>query len=111
MAKVRWDNYQLLLERLNRVYKKLNALGEKNCIKISSSYFELKVRELNIICEYDLKKKAEKEEEKAIREERKEEEKALREIEREREKKLKKRKYTIRRLLKRFNQRLKRQRV
>lgn len=47
MAKVRWDNYQLLLERLNRVYKKLNALGEKNCIKISSSYFELKVRELN----------------------------------------------------------------
>ena len=86
MAKVRWDNYQLLLERLNRVYKKLNALGEKNCIKISSSYFELKVRELNIICEYDLKKKAEKEEEKAIREERKEEEKALREIERERKK-------------------------
>ena len=86
MAKVRWDNYQLLLERLNRVYKKLNALGEKNCIKISSSYFELKVRELNIICEYDLKKNAEKEEEKAIREERKEEEKALREIERERKK-------------------------
>lgn len=86
MAKVRWDNYKLLLERLNRVYKKLNSLGEKNCIKISSSYFELKVRELNIICEYDLKKKAEKEEERAIREERKEEEKALREIERERKK-------------------------
>lgn len=86
MAKVRWDNYKLLLERLNRVYRKLNALGEKNCIKISSSYFELKVKELNITCEYDLKKKAEKEEERAIREERKEEEKALREIERERKK-------------------------
>lgn len=86
MAKVRWDNYKLLLERLNRVYRKLNSLGEKNCIKISSSYFELKVKELNIICEYDLKKKAEKEEERAIREERKEEEKALREIERERKK-------------------------
>lgn len=86
MAKVRWDNYKLLLERLNRVYKKLNALGEKNCIKISNSYFELKVRELNIICEYDLKRKAEKEEERSIREERKEEEKALREIERERKK-------------------------
>ena len=55
-------------------------------VKIYRS-IELKVRELNIICEYDLKKKAEKEEEKAIREERKEEEKALREIEREREKK------------------------
>ena len=48
MAKVRWDNYQLLLERLNRVYKKLNALGEKNCIKISSSYFELNNSSLKI---------------------------------------------------------------
>lgn len=84
MAKVKWDNYKLLLERLNRVYKKLNNLGEKNHIKISSNYFELKVKELNLICEYDLKKKAEKEEERARKEERKEEEKALREIERER---------------------------
>lgn len=86
MAKVRWDNYKLLLERLNRVYKKLNTLGEKSCIKISSRFFELKVKELNLICEYDLKKKAEKEEERTIREERKEEEKALREIERQRKK-------------------------
>lgn len=72
------------MERLNRVYKKLNNLGEKNHIKISSNYFEIKVKELNLICEYDLKKKAEKEEERARKEERKEEEKALREIERER---------------------------
>lgn len=86
MTKVKWDNYKLLLERLNRVYKKLNTLGEKNHIKISNTYFELKVKELNLICEYDLKKKAEKEEERTRREERKEEEKALRELERERKK-------------------------
>lgn len=86
MAKVRWDNYELLLERLKRVFKKLNSLGEKSHIEISKEYFDLKIKELQLICEYDLKKKAEKEEERAIREERKEEERALREIERERKK-------------------------
>lgn len=86
MAKVKWDNYELLLERLKRVFKKLNSLGENNNIKISLGYLDLKIKELQLICEYDLKRKAEKEEEKAIREERKEEERALREIEREREK-------------------------
>lgn len=86
MAKVRWDNYELLLERLKRVFRKLNALGENSHIEISKEYFDLKVEELQLICEYDLKKKAEQEEERSIREERKEEERALREIERERKK-------------------------
>lgn len=86
MAKVKWDNYELFLERLKRTYKKLNSIGQSNLIEISDKYFELKKKELQLICEYDLKKKAEQDEERTIREERKEEEKALREIERERKK-------------------------
>lgn len=84
MAKVKWDNYELFLERLKRIYKKINSLGQSNLIEISEEYFNLKVKELQLVCEYDLKKKAEKEEERALREERKEEEKALRDIEKER---------------------------
>jgi hypothetical protein len=62
-------------------------------INISSQYLELKLQELYLSHEYQIKKQEEKEEQKRIREQMREEEKLAREIEEQRQKILKEEKH------------------
>lgn len=84
ISKVRWNNYDMIYERMIRSLRKINELGDSLDISINEDYFNLKIEELKLNHEYNLKNYQEKEEERARRLELREEEKALREIEKER---------------------------
>lgn len=79
--KVKFNNYENMLNRILKAYEMQNKLNETNCIEISYDYYKLKIKELNIAFEYQQKKKQEKEELRLLREQRREEEKVAKEIE------------------------------
>ena len=80
IAKVKWNNINKVEERIRRTFDSLNKLGESNKSFIERKYLELKLKELNLAYEYEVKKYEEKEEQRRIREEMREEEKAAREL-------------------------------
>lgn len=84
IAKVKWNNINNIIERFDKIFEKINQLGESNNIEIRKEYFDLKKEELIITYEHQLKKYKDKEEQRRRREEKKEEEKAQREFERSR---------------------------
>lgn len=82
IAKVKWNNATKAEERINKAFDSVNKLGETHSIQITRVYLALKLRELALTYEYELKKYEEKEEQRRIREQMREEEKAQREMER-----------------------------
>lgn len=74
--KVRYSNIEIIKKRIMRSYEQLNKMNETNSISIRPDYLDLKLSELNLAYEYELKKQSEKEE---LREQREieREEKAL----------------------------------
>jgi hypothetical protein len=84
ISKVKWNNYAVISERIDKTYERLNKLSESDHIYISKEYFKLKKEELQLEYEYQQKKYQEKEEARIINEERREEEKALRDYEKAR---------------------------
>lgn len=80
IAKVSWNNINKIEERIRRTFESLNKLGESNKSFIEGKYLKLKLRELNLAYEYEVKKYEEKEEQRRIREEMREEERAAREL-------------------------------
>lgn len=84
ISKVKWNNYFIISERLEKIYERLNKLSEPDRTYISKEYFQLKKEELQLEYQYQQKKYQEKEEARIISEERREEEKALRDYERAR---------------------------
>lgn len=81
ICNVRWNNVKRMEERINKVFKDLNKLGENTQIEIMKSYLHLKKEELWLTYEHEQKKQDEKEEQKRIREKIREEEKLQKEIE------------------------------
>lgn len=82
--KVKWNNVERFQERINKAFNAINKLGKSNNTFLTDEYLQLKIDELHLVYEFELKKQQEKEEQRAIREEQREEEKAIREYEKAR---------------------------
>jgi len=80
-AKVTWNNVTRMEERILRAYDAINTLGAVNKVSITPTYRDVCLAELHLTHEYELKKQAEKEEQREIREQMREEERAQREFE------------------------------
>jgi hypothetical protein len=81
ISKVKWNNINQVKERIRKAYETINKLGESQTVEISSKYLDLKLKEIILEHEYQVKKQNEKEAMRAIQEELREEEKARREFE------------------------------
>jgi hypothetical protein len=81
IASVDWNNVSKMQERIGKSFEAINAVYDKQGIKISNSYADSKLKELWLAYEYKRKKYEEKEEQRQIREQMREEEKVTREIE------------------------------
>lgn len=79
--KVKFNNVESIRKRIVKSREDLNRLNSKMQISITQSYLNLKIQEMNLCYEYSLKKQAEKEEAKRIREEQREAQKLQKEIE------------------------------
>jgi len=81
IAKVKWNNVNQMQERIKKSFEAINKLGTNFTISIQDEYLDLKIQELTLEHEFQLKKQKEKEELRAIQEQIREEEKAKREYE------------------------------
>lgn len=78
---VKFNNVNQIEKKIRNAYDTLNKLGQRMTIAISNNYLGLKLQELYLVYEYQVKKQEEKEEQRRIREEMREEAKILKEIE------------------------------
>lgn len=81
ISRVKFNNAVSYIDKIYHSASVLNAINEENCISISSQYIDLKIQELQLAFEYEMKKHEEKEEQKRIREQMREEAKLLKELE------------------------------
>lgn len=81
MVKIKYNNVQSIEKKIQKAFDDLNKLGERMTISISQQYLQMKLNELYLLYEYELKKQEEKEEQKRIREEMREEARLLKELE------------------------------
>jgi hypothetical protein len=86
IAKVRYNNIAALMQRITKTRDALNQLGSVKQCSITDAYLRLKLDELHLFHEYQVKKEAEKEEQRRIKEEIREEKQAQQELERARKK-------------------------
>lgn len=86
LNKLTLSNVDSSRARIIRAFELTNKTFVDDCIKINKQYLNLKLEELNLYHQYNLKLEQEKEQQKAIREQMVEEEKVRREIEREKRK-------------------------
>ena len=83
---VRFNNVDASEKKIRSSAEAISKLGNMMGIVISSKYLNLKIEELFLMHEYQIKKQTEKEEAKEIRQRQREEAKALKELEEERKK-------------------------
>ena len=81
IAKVKWNNVNQMKERITKSFETINKIGESQTVSIQTEYLELKIKELVLEYEYQLKKQNEREELRSAQEALREEEKARREYE------------------------------
>lgn len=81
ILKVKFNNIDSIKTRIMKSFELLNNLGTRNLISIRREYLNLKLEELYLSYEYELKKQEEKEDQFRIKEQMREEAKALKEIE------------------------------
>lgn len=81
IGSVKFNNVISIEKRITKAYEALNKLGQRMFIAISREYLDLKLRELYLVYEYQVKKQEEKEEQKRLREQMREEAKLIKEIE------------------------------
>lgn len=86
VSKVKYTNFDASLNKIYKSAEAISKLGTVMNISINSSYLELKVKELRLAFEYQLKKQEEREEQKAARAEMREAAKLQKEIEAQRKK-------------------------
>lgn len=60
ISKVKLSNMENSVKRINKAFETLNRLNERNLINITSRYLNLKLEELNVAIEYELKKNKKK---------------------------------------------------
>ncbi len=78
---VKFNNVETIEKRIRKAFDVLNTLGKRMTISIIPAYLELKIQELHLCYEYQVKKQQEKEEQKLLREQLREEAKVQKEIE------------------------------
>jgi len=81
ISSVKFSNVQVIEKRIRKAFDVMNDLGERMRITISRDYLNLRLAELHLCYEYQVKKQEEKEEQKRLREQMREEAKVMREIE------------------------------
>ncbi|PPK95736.1 Meiotically Up-regulated Gene 113 (MUG113) protein [Nonlabens xylanidelens] len=81
ISKAKWNNVNQMKERIKKSFEAINKLGKSSTISIQNEFLDLKIKELILEHEFQLKKQKEKEELRAIQEQIREEEKAKREFE------------------------------
>ncbi len=81
ISKVKFNNAEAYIHKIVKSYDDLNKLHEPMSIHITQSYLNLKIKELRLAYEYAMKKQAERDEQRAIRERMREEAKLMEEIE------------------------------
>jgi hypothetical protein len=81
IAKVKWNNVNQMKERIKKSFETINKIGESQTVTIQPGYLDLKLKELVLEYEYQLKRQKEKEELRAVQEALREEEKARHEFE------------------------------
>lgn len=84
--KVKYNNFDAILKRMGSSKDAISKLGSIMGIAISSTYFRLKVEELQLALEYQIKRQEEKEEQKEARARLREAAKLQKEIEEQRKK-------------------------
>lgn len=90
---VKFDNIELGEKRIRQSFDACNRLGRVMSARLSEQYLNLKLEELHLAHEYQVKKQEEKEEAKRVREELREQQKVEQEIRAAREKIAKERKH------------------
>lgn len=83
--KVKFNNLDAFTDRIEKCFDLLNKINAVNRISIRREYLNLKIKELHLAHEYQMKKQDEKEEQKRIREELREEMRLEKEIESKRD--------------------------
>jgi|GEM_PF-858157 len=86
IAKIGFNNYQSMENRIQKAFDTLNKLGELQHCSINKTYFQLRLDELRLEYEHELKIKAEREEQRAIKEEMRQQAIAQKEIEKAQQK-------------------------
>lgn len=86
LSNVTVKNADNLRGKLQKAFETINKIFETDGVALNHKLLEMKLEELTLLYNYELKKEQEKEEQKAIREQMLEEEKTRREIEREKAK-------------------------
>lgn len=79
--KVKFNNIESMTKRIMKSFESLNKINQINRVAIKSEYLYLKIEELDLAYEYQLKKQEEKEEQRHIREELREQAKLEKELE------------------------------
>ena len=90
---VKFDNVELGEKRIRQAFDACNKLGRVMTVQLSDQYLQLKLDELHLAHEFQIKKQEEKEEAKRVREELREQQKLEQEIRAAREKIAKERKH------------------
>lgn len=86
VSKVKYTNFDASADRIRKSAETISKLGSVLGISISHNYLSLKIQELHLAFEYQLKKQQEKEEQKAARAEQREQARIQKEIEEQRKK-------------------------
>ena len=86
ISKVKLSNREISVKRIRKSFDTLNKLNERNAIKITPQYLNLKLQELDIAIEYELKKQEEKELLREAREQEREERKIQKQLDAEEKK-------------------------
>lgn len=82
IQRVRFDNVDKMEQRIRDLFKKVNVLDGETGSRLTDDFLKLKLQELYLVHEYQEKRQAELEEQRAIREQMREEERAQKELER-----------------------------
>lgn len=82
ILKVKYNNFDRIRDRIYSTYTKINKLGNTQNFNINPDFLDLKIKELHLVHEYQMKLEAEKEEQRQIREQMREEQRAQKELER-----------------------------
>ncbi len=86
ITKVKFNNIDAIEKRIRKARETLNKTNKGNRIEIREGYLALKLDELYLAYEYEVKKEEEKEEQRQIKEQMREEKKIQQEIEKEKKK-------------------------
>lgn len=92
---VRFSNFDRSKMRIEKAYEAINSLGKTNCVHLQRGYLNLKLDELALAYEYQVKKQEEKEAAAELRAQQKEEARVAKEIEASRKETEKERKHYV----------------